>query len=407
MARFVKSDITSVIAQAPRHDLGESLGPDLRLGELLDASCLNEMALGYGTVAGDVALRRAIADRHGVGEDDVVVTVGAMHALFLIAFVLCDRESEAVVTAPIFQPARTVLESVGAGLRALPLSFDRRYQPDVAELRPLLTRQTRLVSLASPQNPSGVAVPAATLGAIVAAMEELCPEAYLLVDETYREAVYGNDAVADSAIGLSRKIISTGSLSKGHGAPGLRLGWTVTRDPALREQLIAAKFSTVLSCSRIDETLGLKVLEQSGRIIGERRRHLAHGLEKVAAWIDDNAQWVEWHRPDAGALCAVRLKPAVFDDAAVARFHQELTNHGVKVTQGDWFGDEARVFRLGFGLLSPPALDAALNALSASLARTAGGRCIAAVGDPPGSRCRDVGPPSPGMTIVCWTTAVT
>jgi aspartate/methionine/tyrosine aminotransferase len=381
MARFAKNDIMSVIAQEPRHDLGESLGPDLRVGELLDASGLNELALSYGTVAGDVTLRRAIADHHSAREDDVVVTVGAMHALFLIAFVLCDRGDEAVVTAPLFPLARTALEAVGARLRTLPLSFDRRYQPDLADLLPLLTPRTRLVSLASPQNPSGIAIPAATLRAIIDLMEEHCPDAYLLVDETYRAAVYGNDAVADSAVGLSRKIISTGSLSKSHGAPGLRLGWAITRAPALRAQLMAAKFSTVLSCSRIDETLGLKVLEQSGRIIGERRRHLASGLETVAGWIGRNAECVEWHRPDAGALCAVRLKRAVFDDAAVDRFHEELERQGVKVTLGSWFGDEARVFRLGFGLLSPTDLDVALAALSLALGRTVCGNHVVPAAD--------------------------
>jgi aspartate/methionine/tyrosine aminotransferase len=372
MARFSKNDMISAIEPPPRHDLGESLGPDLRIGELLDASCLNETALSYGTVAGGVQLRRAIADRHGVCEDDVVVTVGAMHALFLIAFALCDRDDEAVVTAPLFLPARTALEAVGARLRTLPLSFDRRYQPDAADLSPLLTPQTRLVSLASPQNPSGIAISPTTLGTVIAVIEERCPHAYLLVDETYREAIYGDALVADSAVGLSRKIISTGSLSKGHGAPGLRLGWAITRDPALRAQLMAAKFSTVLSCSRIDEILGLKVLEQSGRIIDERRRHLAAGLEKVAAWVARHADWVEWHRPDAGALCAVRLKRAVFDDAAVDRFQEELEKQGVKVTLGRWFGDEARVFRLGFGLLAPEDLDAALAALSRALGRTVG-----------------------------------
>jgi len=40
-------------------------------------------------------LRQAIAQSHGVGPDDVVVTVGGMHALFLIAFILCDPGDEA------------------------------------------------------------------------------------------------------------------------------------------------------------------------------------------------------------------------------------------------------------------------------------------------------------------------
>jgi len=38
MTRFPGNDIISLVGEAPRYDLGESVGPDLRLAELLDAS---------------------------------------------------------------------------------------------------------------------------------------------------------------------------------------------------------------------------------------------------------------------------------------------------------------------------------------------------------------------------------
>ena len=49
MARFPKSDIISLIGAMPRYDLGESVGPDLRLSDVLDPSArpgFGEMALG-------------------------------------------------------------------------------------------------------------------------------------------------------------------------------------------------------------------------------------------------------------------------------------------------------------------------------------------------------------------------
>src|SRR5436309_10179478 len=99
MAQFPASDIMSLIGAAPRYDLAESVGPDLRLADLLDASgqaSLGEMPLCYGTAERDPRLRKMIADLHAVSPDDVVVTVGGMHALFLTAFILCDRGDEAV-----------------------------------------------------------------------------------------------------------------------------------------------------------------------------------------------------------------------------------------------------------------------------------------------------------------------
>src|SRR5690348_3660767 len=72
--------------------------------------------------------------------------------------------------------------------------------------RALTADQTR--QLASPQNPSGVAIPPVTLREIVQLMQEVCPEAYLLVDETYREAAYTDDPIAESALALGPKVIS-------------------------------------------------------------------------------------------------------------------------------------------------------------------------------------------------------
>ena len=84
-----------------------------------------------------------------------------------------------------------------------------------------------------------------------------------------------------------------------------------------------------------------------------------------------NNDLVDWVRPDAGALCCVRLKPEVFDEFAVDRFYQMLPGKGTRVATGTWFGDEARVFRLGFGLLPTAELGDALAALAAALREAA------------------------------------
>jgi aspartate/methionine/tyrosine aminotransferase len=369
MTRFPASEMMALVDSAPRFDLGESVGPDCRLAELLDD--LGDMPLSYGTAAGDPRLRKAIADAHGVSADDVVVTIGGIHALFLLAFILCGSGDEAVITAPVFPLARSALDVTGATVRALGLAFDQGYRLDLADLRTQLSSRTKLVSLASPQNPSGVAIPLETLRDVLTAMSERCPDAYLLVDETYREAAYGDDPVAPSAVALGPKIVAIASLSKCHGAPGLRLGWAITQDRTLREQLVRGKFSTVVSCSPICERLALTVFEQRDRILAERRACLADGLAAVAAWVRVHPELVEWVRPDAGALCCVRLRPSVFGDHAVAQVYDALARAGVRVANGTWFGDEARVFRLGFGFLPLDELRHALDGLGAVLGHAA------------------------------------
>jgi aspartate/methionine/tyrosine aminotransferase len=361
MAQFPSSEIMTLTGPAPRYDLAESIGPDLTLRDVLAS---DDIPLGYGSAAGEPELRAAIARRHGVEADDVVVTAGGMHALFLLAFILCGVSGEAVTTEPLFPLARTALEAVGAHIRTVRLDFARHYQPDLADIRAALSGRTKLVSLASPQNPSGVAIPAETIGRILSMMQAQCPHACLLIDETYREAVYGADPVVPTLVALSPKVVSVASLSKSHGAPGLRIGWAITRDAVLRRHLITGKFSTVICCSAVDEALARRVLEQNPQ---DRRDHFAAGLARTAAWVRRNADRVEWIRPDAGAICCVRLRPDVFDDESVSRFYAELAKREVRVAGGAWFGDEARVFRLGFGLLPLPDLETALTGVSAAL----------------------------------------
>ena len=378
MARFPDNEIISLVSKAPRFDLAESVGPSVRLAELIDSAFGSDadFSLDYGTAAGNQNLRQEIANEHGVDADDVVVTVGGMHALFLIAFTLCQAGDEAIVAEPVFPLARNALAAVGAVTRALPLGFDTGYRVDPDTLRKLVSPKTRIVSLASPQNPSGVAIPAQTLREIVAILAEQAPEAWLVVDETYREAAYGDDAAAPSAACLGRKVISVSSLSKCHGSAGLRIGWAITRDTALRQALVTAKFSTVISCSPVDEALALAVFRQRDRIIGERRKLLAQHLQFTENWVSRHPDHIEWVRPDAGALCCVRLKRDVFDAAAVERFYATLQKYSTRVAPGPWFGDDPLVFRLGFGLPTLTQLAIALECVSAALteATQAGGK---------------------------------
>jgi aspartate/methionine/tyrosine aminotransferase len=366
MRRFPHNEIVSLVGESPRYDLAESVGPDLTTHALFPEGW-PDLKLGYATAAGDPRLRALIAQTYDVSPDDVVITVGGMHALFLLAFTLCEAGEEAVVADPVFPLGRNVLTAVGAQVKPLAFRFDDGYQPDLRAFAALLTPKTRLVSLATPQNPSGVAIPSSTLREIVALMKERAPQAWLLLDETYREATYGHTPAAPSGLALGPRVVIVASLSKCHGAAGLRIGWAITRDAALRELLVSAKLNTVIACSTVDEAMALQVLKQRDATLGHRRLHLATNLALVRAWVARHDDQLEWVSPDAGALCCVRLKGDGIDDAAVEKFHAALASRGVRVAPGTWFGESGRIFRLGFGVLDTATLQLALDAVSAVL----------------------------------------
>jgi len=368
--RFPYNEIISLLDVNRPFNLAESTSQDLTVGELLDLAgleTLRGLKLGYGRSAGAAELREEIAKACKVPAEQIVTTQGTALGLFLLAFEVCRPGDEAVLVTPCFPPSRDCLLGVGAAVREIRLTFENGYQLDLDELAAKLSSKTRLVSLASPQNPSGVRTSRATVARLLALLETQAPQAILFIDETYREATYGNEAAPDSFTGLHPRIVTGASVSKALGAPGLRTGWLTVADADLRSRLVVAKMNTVISCSVLDEALAAALLRHRDSVLALRRRLLAEGLEELAAWCEAERQRVEWIRPDGGALCCLRLRADQFDTAAVSRFWDLLPRHELQLASGAWFGESDRVFRLGFGYLPPGRLGPALSALSTVL----------------------------------------
>lgn len=348
------------------YDLGRSTSNSLGFDEILDDALVAElraMAVGYGTTVGHDGLRAAIARRVGLHSEHVLTTNGAIGALHLAVFCLCEPGDQVVTVTPGFPATFDLIQALGAVKRPLPLRFEDGYTLNVERLGELLDERTKLVLLVSPHNPSGVNTGAETLGAVVELMGERSPEAWLLVDETFREATYGVQPPQASSATLSQRVLTVSSLSKAHGAPGLRLGWITCTAPALLEHLKVGKGKTAICCSTLDERMALSILERAEEILKDRNARLGTALGAVETWVAKNAERVEWLRPDAGGMCCVRLKTSVYDDAAVENFYRLAAERQINMASGDRFVDERRVFRLGFGALPLAKFEQALDVL--------------------------------------------
>jgi aspartate/methionine/tyrosine aminotransferase len=369
MTAFAATAMTSLVDDPVRYDLAESTTPAVRLDDLVDPAEITRTRLGYGTSAGEADLRGLIAAGTGVEPDQVLVTNGAMGALFLLAQALCRPGDRVLLPTPCFPPARAVPEGLGARVDPLPLRFDDGYRLPLDRFAAALTPRTRLVSLASPQNPSGVRLTDEELRGVLAAVAAHSPDATVLIDETYRESTYGTDPAPPSAAALSPDVVTCASLSKAHGAPGLRIGWLTTTDPDRYDQLRTAKFLSTVACGTLDEYLARQVLRRSAELLATRAGRLRTALDELTRWAEE--QPVELCTPDGGAICCLRL-PADLTDADIAKFYVRLAEHEVRVAPGSWFGEHDRVFRVGFGHLPPAEFTTALDRLAAALAGSPG-----------------------------------
>jgi aspartate/methionine/tyrosine aminotransferase len=368
MTAFTPSAISALIDVPMRYDLAESTCPPLKLSDFTDSAALADVALGYGTSHGDAELRELIAADAGVAAEQVLVTIGAIEAMFLLAQVTCAAGDRVVLVTPCFPPARTVPEALGAQVVVVPSSFDDGYRLPLRGITEALTPQTRLVSLASPQNPSGVRFTEQELRSLLAAVEDRAPDAVVLIDETYRESTYGDAQIPQSTAAISPRVVTCSSLSKAHGAPGLRLGWLTTTNHDLYEQLREAKFLTTIACSTIDEFLAVRVIQRRREILAPRAERLRQALDELLRWTRD--QPVEIVLPDGGAMCCLRLPADGFSGDAVTAFYARLAERETRVAPGSWFGEDDRVFRLGFGHLPIEDFSTALDRLGDALSKS-------------------------------------
>lgn len=329
-----------------RCNLTESSVSDMPLAALgLD---LNALILAYTDHLGKPALRERIAaDGENLSPQDVIVTPSAAAALFIVATSLLEKDNHLVVMHPNYATNIETPRAIGCQVDYLRLSFESGFQFDLDQLAALLRPETRLISLTTPHNPTGVTLTEKDLRAAAALAE--AKGCYLLVDETYREMNFAGPTPL--AASISPRCISVASMSKSYGLPGIRIGWIITRDPNLQETFLAAKEQIFICNSVVDEEIALHVLEQKENILPPILEKNRRNFEIVKTWMEAQKR-LEWVEPTGGVVCFPRIKPAA--DLHVDAFYQILNNqYSTFVGPGHWFGMDRRYMRIGYGW--PPA----------------------------------------------------
>ena len=349
-----------------RFNLTESSVRDRSVGELgLD---LDALTLCYTDHLGAPELRALIAARAGDGlrADDILVTAGAAAALFIVALTVLDQGDHLIVERPNYATNIETPKALGCDIDYLDLDFDEGFAVNIDQLAARVRPTTRLISLTTPHNPSGVSMTAEQLAAVVALAER--SGARLLIDETYRDMSFGPPLPV--AATLSERAISVSSLSKSYGIPGIRAGWIACRDKALMHRFLCAKEQIGICGSVVDEAIAVEALRGAdGWLVGNQAR-LADAFATVQTWIEGESA-LEWVPPDGGCVCFPRIRADAPVD--VAAFYRALNDdHGVWVGPGRWFEQPDRYFRIGYGWPTADELAGGLAAISAAL-RTAGG----------------------------------
>ncbi len=226
---------------------------------------------GLASTRGAVARLHAGLSGLPVQADDVCMTVGAAGALNVMLKAILNPGDEVLVLAPFFFEYRSYIENHG-GRMVVVASDPESLLPDLAAIGAALTEKTKALILNTPNNPSGVVVPAQILQALNQLLLAHSQPVLVLSDEPYADLVYDGQVMPSTLAHLDNAVICT-SWSKSLSLPGERIGCLVI-SPRCQDRAQLARAASY--CNRILGYVNAPALFQ--RVI-ERALHARVAVE--------------------------------------------------------------------------------------------------------------------------------
>jgi aspartate/methionine/tyrosine aminotransferase len=307
---------------------------DLMAGE--DSRPLLELPLYYPEVNGTSLLRERIAALYPeTSPNNVLVTVGAAQANWMVCSTLLEPGDEVIVVSPGYRQVWGLAKNLGCRIKEAQLRPEKNWQLDLDELESLATAKTKLISIVNPNNPTGSILSPEEMRRVVAICERT--GAWLHADEVYRGTeLSGGETPSFRA--MYDRLICVNSLSKAYGLAGLRIGWVIA-SPQMIEELWRRHEYAVIAASGPSMKLAEIALQP------EKRAMLLERQKKLSR--EGHAVLESWVREQEGRFS---VSPAVATSIAFVRYHfgvpsAELADHirrkaSVLVAPGAYLGTE-------------------------------------------------------------------
>ncbi|MEY4759310.1 MAG: Aminotransferase class-I [Cyanobacteriota bacterium] len=331
----------------------------------------------YGPLQGDPQLLETIAAKlaaHNRLELDgsaLLVTAGSNMAFHAVAQAIAEgppgEPSEVILPLPYYFNHVMAVQLAGA----VPVLVEGGAIPDPERLAAAITPRTRAIVTVSPNNPSGVVIPAPVLAAI----NRLCAfhGLFHITDEAYELFVHGREPhwSAGSLPGSAAHTVSLHSLSKAYGMAGWRLGYMAV--PAALLSALYKLQDTVLICPpRLTQHAARAALAAGPAWCAPRLAALAVRRQQLLDVVaTQQAQGLPVRllaEPDGAFYALLQVDGAVAGSLSGDTLMRRLVReHRVAALSGESFGLDAGrggpVLRLSYGMLGAADLAEALDRL--------------------------------------------
>jgi GntR family transcriptional regulator/MocR family aminotransferase len=304
-------------------------------------------------------IRTRVLPRRGVwaAADEVVITMGAQQALYLVADLLMHRETRVGIEDPGYPDARNIFANRHVQLR--PLAVDGEGLVVGEQLRDL----DLVYATPSHQCPTTVTMPIERREALLRMAEE---SDFVVIEDDYESEnrFDGEPTPALKSLDRSNRVIYIGSLSKTL-APGLRLGYVVGPAELIAELRALRRLMLRHPVTYIQRAFALFL--SLGHHDALLRRLAATQRERAALLIDALSR----HLPECsvtplsgGASCWVQLPQGMHAQELAQSAHA----HGVLVEPGDvFFMDDpapAAFIRMGYSATPTAAIEPGVRELA-------------------------------------------
>jgi aspartate aminotransferase len=311
----------------------------------------------YQPVIGDPAARAAIAgklrDENGIecAADDICISVGGKHALYLALQCLLDpapetgSASEVIILTPAWLSYRPMIEVAGGRVVEVATSTANGFKAAPDDLAAAITPRTRAIILNSPSNPCGTMYAPDEIRAladVLAAHEHVT----VVSDEIYEKLVYGDAAHLSPASieSIADRTVTINALSKAYAMTGWRIGYGCGRGGFAKA--MAALQSQMTSCivsfcyPAIVEALanGAPDVEKMRRVFAERAGVMHDLISAMPGVVCPRPEGAFYAFPDVSAYFGRTTAGGRAIDSALTFAAALLEEARVAVVPGEDFG---------------------------------------------------------------------
>jgi aminotransferase len=249
---------------------------------------LQRGATHYTSNSGLIELRQAIAAHldklYGQVYDpvnEVLVTVGVSEAFYLAMAALLDPGDEIIFAEPCFVAYAPTAQLVGAVPVLVATTPETEFQLTAEMVEAAITERTKVLFIASPNNPTGTVINRERLNAIAKVVEK--HNLAVISDEIYDRLVYGIKHTCFASLpGMFERTVVLQGFSKAYAMTGWRVGYAAGPEPLLAEMRKVHQY-LIMSAPTSAQWAALKALEvgepfiQAMRAEYDRRRKLIVG----------------------------------------------------------------------------------------------------------------------------------